>query len=66
MRFVWERMKLVVEPTGVLALAAAMHGQIDVAGHRVGIILSGGNVDLAYALDLFKGPARVILRSSVV
>ena len=46
MRFVWERMKLVVEPTGVLALAAAMHGQIDVAGHRVGIILSGGNVDL--------------------
>jgi len=55
MRFVWERMKLVVEPTGVLALAAALHGQIDVAGHRVGIILSGGNVDLAAALDLFKG-----------
>ena len=55
MRFVWERMKLVVEPTGVLALAAAMHGQIDVAGHRGGSILSGGNVDLADALDLFKG-----------
>jgi threonine dehydratase len=54
MRFVWERMKLVVEPTGVLALAAALHGQVDVAGHRVGIILSGGNVDLAAALELFK------------
>jgi len=53
MRFVWERMKLVVEPTGVLALAAAMHGKVDVAGRRVGIILSGGNVDLAYALELF-------------
>ncbi|MCG6924049.1 MAG: threo-3-hydroxy-L-aspartate ammonia-lyase [Acidobacteria bacterium] len=55
MRFVWERMKLVVEPTGVLALAAAMHGKVEVAGRRVGIILSGGNVDLAYALELFKG-----------
>jgi threonine dehydratase len=55
MRFVWERMKLVVEPTGVLALAAAMHGRIEVAGLRVGVILSGGNVDLAAALELFKG-----------
>ncbi len=55
MRFVWERMKLVVEPTGVLALAAAMEERVDVAGHRVGIILSGGNVDLASALELFKG-----------
>ena len=55
MRFVWERMKLVVEPTGVLGLAAAMHGKVDVAGRRVGVILSGGNVDLAYALELFKG-----------
>ena len=54
MRFVWERMKLVVEPTGVLALAAAMAGKVDIAGLRVGVILSGGNVDLAYALDLFK------------
>ncbi len=53
MRFVWERMKLVVEPTGVLGLAAALTRKVDVAGKRVGVILSGGNVDLAYALELF-------------
>ena len=46
MRFVWERMKLVVEPTGVLGLAAALAGKVDVTGKRVGVILSGGNVDL--------------------
>jgi threonine dehydratase len=54
MRFVWERMKLVVEPTGVLGLAAAFRGRIDVAGRRVGVIVSGGNVDLAFALELFR------------
>lgn len=54
MRFVWERMKLVVEPTGVLGLAAAMAGRVDVAGRRVGIILSGGNVDLGYAAELMR------------
>ncbi len=53
MRFVWERMKLVVEPTGVLGLAAALAGKVDVQGRRVGVILSGGNVDLAYAAELF-------------
>jgi len=52
MRFVWERMKLVVEPTGVLGLAAALSGRVAVGGRRVGVILSGGNVDLAYALEL--------------
>jgi len=55
MRFVWERMKLVVEPTGVLGLAAAFRGRVDAAGRRVGVILSGGNVDLACALELFRG-----------
>ncbi len=53
MRFVWERMKLVVEPTGVLGLAAARSGRVDVRGRKVGVILSGGNVDLGYALELF-------------
>jgi threonine dehydratase len=56
MRFVWERMKLVVEPTGVLGLAAALRGRVDVAGKRVGVILSGGNVDLVAALELFRSP----------
>jgi threonine dehydratase len=54
MRFLWERMKLVVEPTGALALAAAYRGKIDVAGKRVGVLLSGGNVDLVAALELFR------------
>ena len=47
MRFFAERMKLVVEPTGCLAAAAAFEGRVDLAGKRVGVILSGGNVDPA-------------------
>jgi threonine dehydratase len=46
MRFFAERMKLVVEPTGCLALAGALHGGLDLRGRRVGVIVSGGNVDL--------------------
>jgi threonine dehydratase len=46
MRFFAERMKLVVEPTGALAAAAVFSGAIPVRGKRVGVILSGGNVDL--------------------
>ena len=53
MRFVWERMKLVVEPTGVLATAGVLSGRIDMRGSRVGIVLSGGNVDLRAAAKLF-------------
>jgi threonine dehydratase len=53
MRFLWERMKLVVEPTGALAAAAALHGLVPVRDRRVGIILSGGNVDLKAAASLF-------------
>jgi len=47
MRFAAARMKMVVEPTGALAMAAAMQGAVDVRGKRVGIIISGGNVDIA-------------------
>jgi threonine dehydratase len=53
MRFLWERMKLVVEPTGALATAAVLGGEIDVRDRRVGIILSGGNVDLKAIGTLF-------------
>ncbi len=42
-----ERMKLVIEPTGALAAAAAFSGRLDLSGKRVGVILSGGNIDLA-------------------
>jgi threonine dehydratase len=53
MRFLWERMKLVVEPTGALAAAGVLSGAVDVRDRRVGIILSGGNVDLKAAASLF-------------
>ena len=53
MRFLWERMKLVVEPTGALATAGVLAGAIDVRDARVGIILSGGNVDLKAMASLF-------------
>lgn len=46
MQFLWERMKLVVEPSGAVSLAGIMSGQVDVKGKRVGAIISGGNVDL--------------------
>jgi threonine dehydratase len=46
MRFFAERMKIMVEPTGCLAAAAVLHGAITCPGKRVGIVLSGGNVDL--------------------
>ena len=46
MRFFATRMKLVVEPTGCLAAAALLEGAIDLRGQRVGVIVSGGNVDL--------------------
>ena len=53
-----ERMKLVLEPTGVLAAAAVFSGQLALTGKRVGVILSGGNVDLArYATLLAERPA---------
>ena len=45
MRFFVERMKIVVEPTGCLAAAAALEGVVPVEGQRVGVVLSGGNVD---------------------
>jgi threonine dehydratase len=53
MRFLWERMKIVVEPTGALAVAAVMKGRVDVRDRRVGIVLSGGNVDLKAVAKLF-------------
>lgn len=53
MRFLWERMKLVVEPTGALATAGLLSGRLDTRGARVGVILSGGNVDLRAAAKLF-------------
>jgi len=47
MFYLWERLKLVVEPTGALGAAAAIEGATPLRGARVGVVLSGGNVDLA-------------------
>ena len=46
MFFLWERMKLVVEPTGALAACALLEKKLDAKGKRVGVVLSGGNVDM--------------------
>jgi threonine dehydratase len=55
MKFFAERMKMVVEPTGCLAAAAALHGAYPVAGKKVGVLISGGNVDLARFAQLVTG-----------
>ena len=49
MFYLWERMKIIVEPTGALAASALLEKKLDAKGRRVGIVLSGGNVDLAWA-----------------
>jgi len=46
MKFFAQRMKIVVEPTGCLAAAAAMSGALPVGGKKVGVVISGGNIDL--------------------
>ncbi|BDD91375.1 serine/threonine dehydratase [Pandoraea sp. NE5] len=55
MQFFASRMKFVVEPTGCLAAAAVLQGKLDIRGKRVGIILSGGNVDMARFAKLTLG-----------
>ncbi len=47
MFYVWERLKMVIEPTGALTVAAILEGAVPVKGLRVGVMLSGGNVDLS-------------------
>ncbi len=46
MRLLWERLKLVIEPSGAIALAAVLRNRGRFAGRRIGIVISGGNVDL--------------------
>ena len=51
--FLWERLKIVVEPTGALAATALLEGIIAQPGARIGVIISGGNVDLPQVNKLF-------------
>jgi threonine dehydratase len=46
MKFVWERMKIIIEPSAAVAVGLLWEHKVDLTGLRVGIILSGGNVDL--------------------
>lgn len=55
MRFFAARMKQVVEPTGCLAAAAALEGVVDLRGARVGVIVSGGNMDLSLYAQFIAG-----------
>lgn len=54
MRFIWERMKLVVEPSGACSLAGVLSGKIPIENKKVGVIISGGNIDLNEFFDLIK------------
>ena len=55
MRFAFERMKVVLEPSGANALAALMRHRGQFAGQRVGVTLSGGNIDIARFIALMSG-----------
>lgn len=46
MKFVWERMKIIIEPSSAVPIAALRTGELNIKNKRVGIILSGGNIDL--------------------
>jgi threonine dehydratase len=46
MRFIWERMKILIEPSSAVPVAALLEGKIDTDDKRIGVIISGGNVDL--------------------
>jgi threo-3-hydroxy-L-aspartate ammonia-lyase len=52
--FLWNRMKLLVEPSGAAALAPVLHGKIPVSGKRIGVILSGGNADIGKVADWLR------------
>ena len=57
MRLLFERLKVVVEPSGASALAAILAGRVDVEGQTVGVTLSGGNIDIVQFTGLLGGPS---------
>jgi threonine dehydratase len=57
MRLIWERLKIIVEPSGAVPLAAALKAKEKFKGKRIGIIFSGGNVDLERALKIMTAHA---------
>lgn len=57
MRLIWERMKIIVEPSAAVPLAAVLNNASIFAGKKIGIVLSGGNVDIDRASKLFAEQA---------
>lgn len=57
MAFAFDRLKVVLEPSGAVALAALLSGRVDAAGLRVGVVLSGGNVGASRFCALLGAPA---------
>lgn len=55
MYFLWTRLKIVVEPSGAVGLAPLFHRKLPIEGKRVGVIISGGNVDVRGVSQLFSG-----------
>lgn len=55
MRFAFENLKLVLEPSGAIALAAAMEGGVDIRGKTVAVLASGGNVDPEIFVSALRG-----------
>jgi threonine dehydratase len=47
MKFVWERAKIIIEPSSAVAIGVLWEKKIDLSGLKIGIIISGGNIDLA-------------------
>ncbi len=60
MRLIWDRMKLIVEPSAAVPLAAVLKAKEKFAGKKVGMIISGGNVDLGRVLKLFEGASGAV------
>ncbi|TFF99730.1 MAG: threonine/serine dehydratase [Promethearchaeota archaeon] len=54
MRFIWERMKIVVEPSGACSLAGILSNQVQIKNKRIGVIISGGNVDLNNFFQIYE------------
>ena len=52
--FVWNRMKLVVEPSGVVSLAPLFHNKLGLKGRRVGVLITGGNADIGAVADWLR------------
>jgi len=54
MRFLWERMKIIVEPSGAVPLAAILSKKVSVENEKVGVILSGGNIDVEPFFEILE------------